>query len=87
MSNDKRKIRIRWDRIGASVLAGLLVIAEFISGDYPAFLWCCLATLFMVLLFREQDRCHNAMETAIKCAMIIKAITGDDNDDDVKAQS
>lgn len=79
--------RIRWERIGSTVLAGLLLVAEFLSGDYPAFMWCGVSTLLMVLLFREQDRCHNAMETAVKCAMIIKAITGDKDDDDVKAQS
>lgn len=84
----ERKVRIRWDRIGASVLAGLLLIAETLSGNYPALLWCGVATLFMVLLFREQDKCLNAMETAVRCAMIIQAITdGDDKDGNTKTQS
>jgi hypothetical protein len=80
----ERKVRIRWDRIGSSLLAGLLLIAEFISGNYPALMWCGVATLFMVLLFREQDRCLNAMETAVKIAMVLNAVTnnGDDDGDD-----
>ena len=84
----ERKVHIRWDRIGASVLAGLLLVAEALSGNYPALIWCGVATLFMVLLFREQDKCLNAMETAVRCAMIIQAITdGDDKDGNTKTQS
>jgi len=78
----ERKVRIRWDRIGATVLAVLLLIAEVMSENYPAFMWCGVATMFMVLLFREQDRALNAMETAVKMAMVIKAITDNDGDND-----
>ena len=82
----KKTVRVRWDRIGATALAVLLLIAEAMSGNYPALMWCGVSTLLMVLLFREQDRALNAMETAVKMAMVIKAITGDD-DGDTKAQS
>jgi len=84
----ERKVRIRWDRIGATVLAVLLLIAEVLSENYPAFMWCGVATMFMVLLFREQDKCLNAMETAVKMAMVVSALTNDgDEDGNDKTQS
>lgn len=82
MANKKRIVRIRWDRIGFTVLALLLFVAELMSENYPALMWEGIATLLMVLLFREQDKCLNAMETAVKMAMVIKALTDDDGEED-----
>jgi hypothetical protein len=82
MTEQKRKVRVRWDRIGMSVLSALLLLAEFMSENYPAFMWCGVSTLLMVLLFREQDKCMNAMENAVKMAMLLHAVANDKGDDD-----
>ena len=77
----QRRVRIRWDRIGATVLAILLFVAEALSGNYPALMWEAIASGFMAMLFHEQDKCMNAMETAVKMAMVLKALTDGDDDD------
>jgi hypothetical protein len=85
MSN-QRRIRIRWDRIGASVLAVLINILQLVSQNYTALVWSVVATIFMVLYFREQDDCMNAKETAVRLAIIIKSITEGDDDGDTETQ-
>lgn len=77
MSDVKVIRRIRWDRIGYTIGGGTMFLAEAVSGNYPALLWCAVANGLAVLLFREQDKCLNAMETAVKMAMVIEAITND----------
>lgn len=78
----KKIVRIRWDRIGYSVGMAGFFVAELLSGNYPALMWESVASLLMVLLFREQDKCLNAMETAVKMAMILEAVTDNKGDDD-----
>lgn len=83
----KEKIlHIHWDRIGMTALAVLLFLAEALSGNYPALMWEAIASLFMYLYFKEQDKCLNAMLTAVKCAEIIKVLTDGDKDGDTTTQ-
>lgn len=87
MTEKKVIRRIRWDRIGFTIGSVAMLAAEAVSGNYPALMWCGVANLLMVLLFREQDKCMNAMENAVKMAMILHAVTNDEGDDDGDTQA
>lgn len=72
---------VRWDRLGLSILAILLVMFEYMSDNYPAMMFAVTAGLLMFALFRQQDKTHHAMRVAVHFAETLHRIKADKKDD------
>ena len=79
-------VRIRWERIGATLVAVALIALEGVAQDYAAMMFAMLATAFMCLYFKSDDSWHNAMKLVLTMHLHIQKLEGG-SDDDTKAQS
>jgi hypothetical protein len=63
--------KIRWDRVGMAVLVVLLVLLNTLSQNYVAILSNVIAGIYMMLYYREEDRCDKAKVMVVKLVTVL----------------
>ena len=82
MTDKKVTSKIRWDRVGMTVLGVLFLALDFMRGNYYAMPWEALSVGFMMMYYKELEHRRFVMRQAIALGLVIKVLVSDDDDGD-----
>ena len=81
MDSLNKVTRIRWDRVGLTLLGVLFLALDFMRGNYYAMLWETLTVGFMMMYYMELEHRHFVMRQAIALGLVIKSLISDDSEE------